>query len=150
MRPRRLILFLATAALAVLGATHALASSEPITTSAVCCSYAKSQFTIDRGTVASFQNQDPGVSPHDVTAVDVGTDGLPLFRSATINQGQTPVNGTDALAAGSYRFFCTVHPTQMVGELVVTGTAPPTTKKKKCKKKKGSARAAKKCKKKRG
>ncbi|MGZ5331071.1 MAG: cupredoxin domain-containing protein [Solirubrobacterales bacterium] len=151
MRLRRLILFLAMAGLAVLGATHALASSEPITASTVCCSYGKTQFTIDRGTVATFQNQDPGISPHDVAAVDVGPNGQPLFRSATINQGQTPVNGTDTLAAGSYRFFCTVHPTAMAGELVVTGTAPPTTKKKRCKKKakKGSAQAAKKCKKKR-
>jgi plastocyanin len=150
VRLRRLILFLAIAGLAVLGAAHALASTEPITASTVCCSFSKTQFTIDRGTVATFQNQDPGISPHDVTAADVGPSGQPLFRSSTITLGQTPVSGTDSLVAGSYRFFCTVHPTEMSGELVVTGTAPPTTNKKKCKKaKKGSARAAKKkCKKK--
>ena len=150
MRLRRVMLFLAVAAAAVLGSSHALASSEPITASAVCCSYGKAQFTIDRGTVATFQNQDPSVAPHDVTAVDVGPSGQPLFRSATIAQGQTPVNGTSTLAPGTYRFFCTVHPIQMAGELVVTGTGPPATTKKRCKKrKKGSVQAAKKCKKKR-
>jgi plastocyanin len=145
----RLILFLALVGIAVLGVSHALATSEPITTSPVCCSYGKAQFTIDAGTVATFQNQDPSVTQHDVTAVDRAGNNQPLFRSATIGQGQTPVNGTGSLSAGTYQFFCSIHPTEMVGTLVVTGTLPPS--KKKCKKaKKGSAAAAakKKCKKK--
>ncbi len=36
------------------------------------------------------------------------------------------MDGTDSLAPGTYRFFCTVHPTQMSGELVVTPSASPT------------------------
>jgi hypothetical protein len=64
---------------------------------------------------------------HDVTAFDTGgAKNLPLFRSATINAGQTPVNGTNSLGAGTYRFFCTVHPTEMTGQLVVTPSASPT------------------------
>jgi plastocyanin len=147
---RRVIVALAVAGAAAFGAAQALATSEPITTSPVCCSYSKAQFTIDQGTVATFQNQDPSVTQHDVTAVDVGPSGQPLFRSATIGQGETPVSGTNTLAPGSYGFFCTVHATGMVGTLVVTGSPTTTTKKKKCKKaKKGSAAAAKKkCKKK--
>ena len=76
--------------------------------------------------MATFQNLDPGPSPHDVTAFDNGAKNEPLFRSAEINIGQTPVNGTDALGPGTYRFFCTVHPTQMSGELVVTPSGSPT------------------------
>jgi plastocyanin len=110
---------------AALGAGQALGASESITTSTACCSFGKASFTIDQGTVATFQNLDPGAAPHDVTAVGSGADGNPLFRSATINLGQTPVTGTDSLAPGTYRFFCAVHPTQMSGELVVTGSGSP-------------------------
>jgi plastocyanin len=120
-----------TAALAVAGATafgagQALGASEPITTSTTCCSYGKPTFTIDRGATATFQNQDPGTSPHDVISVDSGAGNKPLFSSAQINLGQAPVNGTESLGAGTYRFFCTVHPTQMSGQLVVSPSASPT------------------------
>jgi plastocyanin len=108
------------------GAGQALGASEPITTSTTCCSYGKAAFTIDRGATATFQNQDQGTSPHDVFSVDSGAQNKPLFSSAQINVGQTPVNGTDSLASGTYRFFCTVHPTQMSGQLVVTPSASPT------------------------
>jgi plastocyanin len=116
------IVALAVTGAAALGAGQALGASEPITTSTACCSYGKASFTIDQGTVATFQNRDPGAAPHDVTAVASGAGGNPLFRSATINLGQTPVNGTESLAPGTYRFFCAVHPTQMSGELVVAGS----------------------------
>jgi plastocyanin len=122
---RRLIVALALTGAAALGASQALGASEPITTSTACCSFGKASFTIDQGTVATFQNLDPGASPHNVTAVDSGANGKPLFSSATINIGQTPVQGTDSLAPGTYRFFCTVHPTQMSGELVVAGSGSP-------------------------
>lgn len=119
---RRVIVALAVTGAAALGAGQALGASEPITTSTSCCSFGKASFTIDQGTVATFQNLDPATAQHNVTAVKSGANGKPLFSSATINIGQTPVQGTDSLAPGTYRFFCTVHPTQMSGDLVVTGS----------------------------
>jgi plastocyanin len=118
---RRVIVALIVTGAAAFGAGQALGASEPITTSTVCCSFGKASFTIDEGTVATFQNLDPGVAPHDVTAEET-KGGKPLFSSAQINLGETPVVGTDRLPAGTYRFFCTVHPTQMSAELVVVGS----------------------------
>ena len=115
------------AGVAAFGAVQALGASEPITTSTTCCSYGKASFTIDQGTVATFQNLDPGSSQHDVTAVKSGKGGGPLFRSATISAGQTPVNGTNSLAPGTYRFFCSVHATEMSGDLVVVGVPSGVT-----------------------
>jgi plastocyanin len=124
---RRVILVVAAVGAAAFGAAQAFGASEPITTSTTCCAYGKATFTIDRGATATFDNEDPGVSPHDVTAFDSGgAKNEPLFRSAQITLGQTPVNGTNALGPGTYRFFCTVHPTQMTGQLVVTPSASPT------------------------
>jgi plastocyanin len=117
---------LAAAGASAFGAGQALGASEAITTSNVCCSYGKASFTIDRGTTATFQNQDPGASPHDVISIDSGADNKPLFSSAQINLGQTPVNGTGSLAPGTYPFFCTVHPTLMSGQLAVTPSSSPT------------------------
>jgi plastocyanin len=124
---RRVILAIAVIGGAVFGAGQALGASEPITTTTTCCSYGKASFTIDRGATATFQNQDPGTSPHDVFSVDSGPQNKPVFSSAQISGGQTaPVNGTDSLGPGTYRFFCTVHPTQMSGQLVVNPSASPT------------------------
>lgn len=123
---RRLIATVAVAGAAVFGAGHALGASEDISTSGECCSYGKDTYTIDRGTLETFHNIDPGTSPHNVTAVDFKADGKPLFDSSTIRAGQTSVQGTDSLPAGTYRFFCTVHPLQMFGKLVVTPRGSPT------------------------
>lgn len=115
---------LALAGVALSPAGPALGASETITTTTSCCAFSKSSFTIDPGTVATFQNLDPGVAPHDVVSTDNGANGKPLFASATIQAGQAPVTGTESLNPGTFRFFCTIHPTQMTGDLVVTGTAP--------------------------
>jgi plastocyanin len=66
----------------------------------------------------SFANLD--VAQHDVTAVQDGPDGKPLFQTPLIGFGQTaPVDGTDGLTAGqTYDFFCSIHP-GMRGQLIV-------------------------------
>jgi plastocyanin len=124
---RRVLVAMAGIGAIAFGASQALGASEAITASPTCCSYGKASFTIDRGATATFDNEDAGTSPHDVTALDSGgPKNLPLFRSAQITLGQTPVSGTDALGPGTYRFFCTVHPTEMQGQLVVTPSSSPT------------------------
>ena len=77
-----------------------------------------SAVTIDQGETVSFTNLD--VVQHDVTAVDKGPDGSPLFHTKLIGLGETaPVEGLDKVKAGqSYAFFCSVHP-GMRGTLVV-------------------------------
>jgi plastocyanin len=107
---------------AVLGAAHAFGATETITSSPACCTFAKSSFAIDPGQVATYQN--PGGSLHNVTASANGPDGAALFRSETIDSGQTPVAGTQYLGAGSYHFVCTIHE-GMVADLVVTANGTP-------------------------
>jgi plastocyanin len=112
---------------ALFGVSQALGASEAITAVGPDPHYGKATFTIDRGATATFDNEDLSATTHDVTAFDSGgAKNLPLFRSATISAGQTPVDGTNALGPGTYRFFCTVHPTEMTGQLVVTASASPT------------------------
>ena len=78
-------------------------------------------YELAEGGLAAFHNEDavsPG--PHDVTATDTGPDGRPLFSTPQIRAGQeAPVDGAAALPAGSYDFYCTVHPF-MGATLVVT------------------------------
>jgi plastocyanin len=124
---RRVILALVVTGGALFGVSQALGASEAITAVGPDPHYGKATFTIDRGATATFDNEDLSATTHDVTAFDSGgAKNLPLFRSATISAGQTPVDGTNALGPGTYRFFCTVHPTEMTGQLVVTASASPT------------------------
>ena len=86
--------------------------------------YNPTTYTHDGGTVATM-TWAGGTGSHDVTATQNGSDGQPLFRSATIASGATPVNGTQFLPAASYPFFCTVHGASMSGTLTVTGSPLP-------------------------
>jgi plastocyanin len=79
-------------------------------------------YTIDQGEVAQLQVLG---STHNVTAKPNGPDGEPVFRSATISGGQTPVDGTQYLTAGDYSFFCSVHPSTMQATLRVTNAGTP-------------------------
>jgi outer membrane protein assembly factor BamB/plastocyanin len=59
------------------------------------------------------------ISHHDVDSVDNGPDGSPLFYSDFADLGESvPVIGVDKLAAGQYRFKCSLH-VGMQGTLVV-------------------------------
>jgi plastocyanin len=79
-------------------------------------------YSADQGEVSQLQVTG---SSHNVTARETGPDGKPLFRSATISGGATPVSGTQYLTAGAYQFFCSVHPTTMNGTLQVTSNGTP-------------------------
>lgn len=89
--------------------------------------YVNPDVTITAGDTLIFASQDP-LQKHTLTAFKDGADGKPLFTTPLIGSGQeTPVVGTAALPAGTYEFFCTIHPTQMRGLLTVTATAQSDT-----------------------
>jgi plastocyanin len=125
-RARRGILGLAAVATIALGAGQALGASETISASPTSLAFTKSTFTIDQGTVATFQNPSTTIS-HNVTS-SAFSGGQPLFFSNTIINGQAQVNGTQFLAPGTYHFYCSVPGHAAAGmqaDLVVTGSSTP-------------------------
>jgi len=72
--------------------------------------YATPVMTVRVAGLLNFINND--LPQHDVTAVDLGSDGKPLFQSKLIGLGEVAqVAGTDRLVAGrSYAFYCSIHP----------------------------------------
>jgi plastocyanin len=120
MRRIALIAGLAVAGL-VLATGLAFAASETIIGQADN-TYSATLYKTDQGEVSQFQVNG---GTHNVTSTETGPDGRPLFRSDTISGGLTPVSGTQFLAAGSYSFFCTIHPATMRGTLNVTGDGTP-------------------------
>jgi plastocyanin len=74
--------------------------------------------TIVAGDSLTLVNADPAA--HDVTSLDDGPVGGHLFRSIVLDQpGQrAPVVGVAALEAGTYEFYCSVHP-EMRGTVTV-------------------------------
>ena len=119
---RRFWLAVAVAALGAMAyAAYALAA-DPIT--ATDDAYDAPTYTMNQGEQPSFANG--GANQHNVTARDNGPDKRVLFSTPTLNGGgSAPVNGTQYLTAGSYTFFCTIHPTTMQATLVVTGNGTP-------------------------
>jgi plastocyanin len=83
-------------------------------------SYQNPNVEIDAGEAVTFMNLDLTAN-HDVTSVDVGAGAQPLFSSATVGFLATvPVEGADALDAGTYEFLCSIH-TFMSGSITVRG-----------------------------
>jgi plastocyanin len=82
--------------------------------------YATPVMVVPVGGPLSFVNND--LPEHDVTAVDRGPDGLPLFHSKLIGIGEVaPVEGLNRLQAGhTYAFYCSIHP-GMQGTLIAVG-----------------------------
>lgn len=78
------------------------------------------QVELDAGEALTFFNADYSAR-HDVTSVDQGAAGRPLFASATVGFGsEVPVVGAESLSAGSYDFICSIHP-YMKGTVTVRG-----------------------------
>ena len=71
---------------------------------------ADTAFTIE------FDNRDEGV-PHNIDIE--AEDGAAAFGGAIITGPTTTTYDVDALAAGTYSFFCRVHPGPMQGTFVV-------------------------------
>ncbi len=69
----------------------------------------------DKAFVIAFDNQDAG-TPHNIQIKD--SAGEVKFTGATFNGVAKQDYQVPALAAGSYPFLCTVHPT-MTGTLTV-------------------------------
>jgi plastocyanin len=68
------------------------------------------------GWVLAFANNDAGV-PHNVEILDA--TGASVFRGEVVTGPTTASYQIPALAAGTYKFFCDVHPT-MTGTLAVS------------------------------
>jgi plastocyanin len=122
LRRKVIALPLAVASLALLPA-GASAVAEVITNSGN--QFTQATYNSQVGDLVQFQHS-AGGAPHNVTS----TQGL--FSSATISTGTTPVNGTQFLPAGTYPFYCTVHPDTMRASLIVSaspgGSSTPAAK----------------------
>jgi plastocyanin len=119
---RRLLLVVAVAALGAMAyAGYALAADSITAADDV---YSAPTYTINQGERPNFTNS--GLTSHNVTARDNGPDKRVLFSSPTLGGGTSAsVDGTQYLSAGTYSFFCTIHPTTMQATLVVTSNGTP-------------------------
>lgn len=64
----------------------------------------------------TFENKE--AIPHDVVILKAGSSS-PLFSGDIVTGPRTVTYRVTALGAGTYRFQCSVHPTQMKGTFVV-------------------------------
>ena len=74
--------------------------------------------TLDGGGTLTLVNLD--IFDHTVTSVATGADGAPLFDVRVAAGTSATITGVEALAEGTYAFFCKLHP-QMRGSLLVQG-----------------------------
>jgi cytochrome c oxidase subunit II len=74
----------------------------------------------DTPLIFDFRNVDT-VAPHDVAIVGVMEDGSDWVGRPIAQPGQTATYVAPALPAGTYEFYCTIHPTTMRGPLTVGG-----------------------------
>jgi plastocyanin len=119
---RRFWVMVAVVAIGAMGyAAYALAAD---TITATDDRYSAPTYTMNQGERPTFANG--GANQHNVTAQQNGPDKRVLFSTPTLNGGgSAAVDGTQYLTAGTYTFFCTIHPTTMQATLVVTGNGTP-------------------------
>ena len=116
---RAAVLAAAAAALAILAGGVSWAA-ETIRASPLSNTYTAPSYDMAAGEVPVFGNDSVGDIPHDVAATARGPDGRFLFKSKVIGSNEsTPVNGTQYLNPGTYRFFCTIHGSSMSANLQV-------------------------------
>jgi plastocyanin len=119
---RRFWLAIAVAALGGMAYAALALAADPI--NATDNAYNAATYTMNQGERPSFT--DGGANQHNVTARVNGPDKRALFSTPSINGGQqAAVDGTQYLTAGTYSFFCTIHPTEMQATLVVTSNGTP-------------------------
>lgn len=83
---------------------------------AFATTYATPEMVLAAGQPLYFVNND--LPQHNVVATDM-SGGAPLFQSRLVGIGeQATVDGAEKLKAGSYNFYCTIHP-GMRGTLLV-------------------------------
>jgi plastocyanin len=119
---RKILTLAAPLALVIAPAAHAQTAivAGP---GAASTSYLTPSVTMDQGEALTFYSFD--AQAHDVTAKDKGADGKPLFMTPLIGAGdEAMVEGSQYLTAGSYDFFCSIHP-NMEGTLTVTSAGMP-------------------------
>lgn len=80
--------------------------------------------TVKRGTTVRVVNRDS--MRHTMTSVAKSKNGNPLFSTPLPPHTTTVVRPVSHLAAGTYRFYCSIHP-NMKGTLVVKGGPGGTT-----------------------
>ncbi len=91
-----------------------------VTLTAVAMAYGGGTLRAPAGTAFTirFANQDAGI-PHDVMIKDAS--GATVFKGDLVTGPTTVDYAVPALAAGTYTFTCSIHPTTMNGTLVVGG-----------------------------
>ena len=76
-------------------------------------------FPADTPVALTFDNQDPGVQHNVVIVAGVDQNAPKVFTGALVTGAKTQPYAIDPLKAGSYFYFCQVHPTGMTGTLTV-------------------------------
>jgi plastocyanin len=76
-------------------------------------------FPATRPVNLTFENQEPGQTHNMVIAAGTDQKAPPVFTGALVPGPGTKVYAIKPLQAGSYFYFCEVHPTTMTGKLTV-------------------------------